>query len=49
MQMKKKLAVVAIIAAAVLVGATAPVSAESLLCSMEATTFEVWFYQVFYC
>jgi hypothetical protein len=47
MQMKKKLAVVAI-AAALLVGATAPVSAVSL-CDVEPFSFETWFYHMFYC
>lgn len=47
MQMKKKLAVV-VIAAAVFVGATAPVSAVSI-CDLSATTFEIWFIQQFYC
>jgi hypothetical protein len=47
MRMTKKLAVV-VIAAALLVGATAPVSAASV-CDFEPTTFEMWFYQLFYC
>jgi predicted porin len=47
MQMKKKLAMIAI-AAALLVGAAAPASAVSI-CDVEATTFEVWFIQQFYC
>jgi hypothetical protein len=47
MRMKKKLATV-VIAAALLFGATAPVSAESI-CDLEPTTFEIWFIQQFYC
>jgi hypothetical protein len=47
MQMKKKLVVFAI-AVAMFVGATAPVKAVSI-CDMDATTFEIWFIQQFYC
>jgi hypothetical protein len=47
MQMKKKLAMVAI-AAAVLLGATAPVSAASI-CDFEPTSFDVWLIQQFVC
>jgi hypothetical protein len=45
--MKKRLAKLVIVAA-VLVGATAPVSAVSI-CDLEPTTFEIWFIQQFYC
>ena len=50
MQMKKKLALAAVMAAMLIVlsGSTAPVSATSV-CSMEATSFEIWFIQLFYC
>jgi len=47
MQMKKKLAVFTI-AVAMFVGATAPVKAVSI-CDLDATTFEIWFVQQFYC
>ena len=47
MRMKKKLATIAI-AAALFVGATAPVSALSI-CDIEATSFEVWLIQQFVC
>ena len=45
--MKKKLVKLAIVAA-LLVGATAPASAVSL-CDVSAFSFDVWFYQQFYC
>lgn len=45
--MKKKLAKLAIVAA-LLIGATAPVSAVSI-CDLSPTTFEIWFIQQFYC
>ena len=47
MQMKKKLVLIAF-ALAVFVGATASVSAD-VLCDTQATTFNHWFYQQFYC
>ena len=45
--MKKKLVLVAL-ALAMFVGATASVSAD-VLCDTQATTFNQWFYQQFYC
>lgn len=47
MQMKKKIAKV-VIAAAVLVGATSPVSAVSI-CDIPATSVDIWFIQQFVC
>ncbi|MFY9822248.1 MAG: hypothetical protein WAM82_12775 [Thermoanaerobaculia bacterium] len=47
MRLKKKLAMV-VIAMAVLIGATAPVSAVSL-CDLSPTSFDLWFYQLIYC
>lgn len=45
--MKKKIAKIAI-AAAVLVGATAPASALSI-CDIPATSADIWFIQQFVC
>lgn len=46
MQMKKKLAT-AVIAVALFVGATAPVSATSSICDVPSSSFDIWFYKTF--